>query len=73
MANYSYEGGYKYSMGMTFITTEAAKNFAYEYDVDISDRGRDKVDLWFKNKTDLNKFVKIAINDKNITYFYVQK
>lgn len=73
MAKYSYSKNAKYEMGLHFKNNEAAKNFAWDNDAEVRDHAGDWVDMWFTNKSDLNKFVKLAINDETVVYFDVQK
>lgn len=73
MTKYSYSKNAKYELGMRFKNVETAKNFAWENDAEVRDHAEDWVDMWFTNKSDLNKFVKLALNDETVVYFDVQK
>ena len=73
MAKYSYNSKAKYELSMRFKNVQAAKIFAWDNDAEVRDHAEDWVDMWINNKSDLNKFVKLALNDENIVYFDVQK
>ena len=63
----------KFELNIRFKTVEAAHVFAFDYDCECRDHAEDWVDVWLDKKSDLNKFVKIVMNDPDVEHFSVSK
>ena len=72
-SNFKYNETSKYFMQLRFKDVNSSEQFAWDYDVETVDKASDWVYMCFDKKSDLNKFIKIAINDENVKYFEVTK
>jgi len=72
-SNFTYHSNAKFELSIRFKTVESAHVFAWDYDCECRDHAEDWVDVWLDKKSDLNKFVKIVMNDPDVEHFSVSK
>ena len=72
-SNFTYHSNAKFELNIRFKTVESAHVFAWDYDCECRDHAEDWVDVWLDKKSDLNKFVKIVMNDPDVEHFSVSK